>query len=750
MSRLLSTIGSIILYTSICVNAQTIAEDDLKDLGEQVVVELSNSFFIPGENLHISIRITDDQGSNSPISKVAYVELINSDQLAVLREKVAIKDGLGHGEIYLPSYLKTGGYTLITYTRWMKNYSRTRVFQRGIEIINPYELVPKKIFNDHATLDVKLFPKGGLYQAGTIQQVMYQITDQFGRHIPVTCRLVDSEGETVSTFNTAQSPQGTFSFIPQRGISYRLLMIDENQTVHFRELPTIQEPREIRFTCKESVEAFEIMPVVDSAQPCSNCAVSVWWKGTQVFQSNIETRRIISKTDLPKGSLTIIIKNFQKEILYEHNIFNTPGKIPVSIALSKTQIQARDAVEVTLKSEEMVPAHHLTLSIRKKQPFTNTSNQVASYFLGNLSMNKAIVWPAEEVIAPLFNPQNSNETKIDSIRFWPDLRGELVKGIITNARLEAIANRRLTLTAPSKPNQTYFGETNEHGQFHFNIQPSHFNSDYIIYLEDDVRQMNFSIEDPFLSNHEFVHASPLFFDSVNVPWLEKKSIRIQVENAYYQQKKQNLTDSLAKNAFIHVEPTSYVLEEFTRFPTMADPLKEYVSEVWLNTNTKNPRFSMPSITNSSGSVDSVFTLLNGIPISYSKVLSLDPLLVEKIEVFNKQMKIGNSEFNGVVNFQTYDRDVDRFNLGKSYKKIDYDAAPFGVLPTQPGYVDQSLKRIPDFRYQLLWEPHLTMDQGVYKTRFHASDISGTYEIILSGVVGFDQYVYESTTFEVIE
>jgi len=42
------------------------------------------------------------------------------------------------------------------------------------------------------------------------------------------------------------------------------------------------------------------------------------------------------------------------------------------------------------------------------------------------------------------------------------------------------------------------------------------------------------------------------------------------------------------------------------------------------------------------------------------------------------------------------------------------------------------ERIPDFRYQLFWEPGVTIQGEEIVYEFYTSDISGEYEIVLEG------------------
>jgi len=58
------------------------------------------------------------------------------------------------------------------------------------------------------------------------------------------------------------------------------------------------------------------------------------------------------------------------------------------------------------------------------------------------------------------------------------------------------------------------------------------------------------------------------------------------------------------------------------------------------------------------------------------------------------------------------------------------------------------ERIPDYRYQLLWLPQLTLAGNENLISFYTSDVSGTFEISLEGFTDQGIPVSLKDTFEV--
>ena len=74
------------------------------------------------------------------LSKVAYVELIDELGTPVFQTKISLQKGSGHGDLFIPSTFSSGNYTLIVYTRWMRNFTKDSFFQNQITIINPFRI----------------------------------------------------------------------------------------------------------------------------------------------------------------------------------------------------------------------------------------------------------------------------------------------------------------------------------------------------------------------------------------------------------------------------------------------------------------------------------------------------------------------------------------------------------------------------------------------------------------------------------
>ncbi|TEB41532.1 hypothetical protein D0809_25050, partial [Flavobacterium circumlabens] len=110
---------------------------------------------------------------------------------------------------------------------------------------------------------------------------------------------------------------------------------------------------------------------------------------------------------------------------------------------------------------------------------------------------------------------------------------------------------------------------------------------------------------------------------------------------------------------------------------------------------------------------------------------------------------GPKAFNGVINFTTKNTDYVTSANGSYILKTEIQRPQNKIIAFKEDYTDKSkYERIPDFRYQLLWQPELTLENKENTISFFTSDVSGKYEVNLEGFTNEGTPVSLKETFEV--
>lgn len=128
-----------VLFGILNSNAQKMLFSDIEKFPqEKIHVHTNSNFFLTGEPILFKIYcLIKSANTSSTLSKVGYVELIDSANKSIYKQKVMLKNGEGNGDLFLDGTLKSGTYKLISYTQWMRNTQT--FFEETIFIINPFE-----------------------------------------------------------------------------------------------------------------------------------------------------------------------------------------------------------------------------------------------------------------------------------------------------------------------------------------------------------------------------------------------------------------------------------------------------------------------------------------------------------------------------------------------------------------------------------------------------------------------------------
>ena len=92
-------------------------------------------------------------------------------------------------------------------------------------------------------------------------------------------------------------------------------------------------------------------------------------------------------------------------------------------------------------------------------------------------------------------------------------------------------------------------------------------------------------------------------------------------------------------------------------------------------------------------------------------------------------------FGGIIDIHTKKSDFNSVNLLPHMTRFIFPMADASEWKfNSPDYSDaDSLKRIPDFRYLLYWEPDIHIETpGVLSVQFYTGDVTGTFIIKVSG------------------
>jgi hypothetical protein len=107
-----------------------------------------------------------------------------------------------------------------------------------------------------------------------------------------------------------------------------------------------------------------------------------------------------------------------------------------------------------------------------------------------------------------------------------------------------------------------------------------------------------------------------------------------------------------------------------------------------------------------------------------------------MEVVSKRYFLGDTLYNGILSYTTYQGDLAGFPLDSSAYIQEYEGLQAHREFYSPLYetAGQQNSRIADFRNVLFWEPNVRTDEkGNLSRSFFTSDLPGRYAIVVQGI-----------------
>jgi hypothetical protein len=191
------------------------------------------------------------------------------------------------------------------------------------------------------------------------------------------------------------------------------------------------------------------------------------------------------------------------------------------------------------------------------------------------------------------------------------------------------------------------------------------------------------------------------------------------------------------NTFYFKPDFSYKLDDYTRFTTMEEVMREYVTLMMVQ--KRGPHFHLPFYDFGSSRYFQYdpLILLDGVPVfDVDSLMVLDPLKFRKVETVQHKYFFGSANFDGIMNWISYKGDLGGYSLDPHATVVDYEGLQLQREFYSPSYAtdEQAGTHLPDFRNVLYWSPVVATDsKGRTDLNFYTSDIPGKYVVIVEGL-----------------
>jgi hypothetical protein len=734
---------------------------------EKIYVRLDKNYYLAGEFLRFNVFCLDAKTLYfSQLSKVAYLELLDTNRTSVIQTKILLHDGKGYGEVFIPSNFESGNYLLRGYTRWMRNYKAELYHQSVVPVINPFKnpgLKPKPKTDE---IDVQFFVEGGSLVNGINSRIAFRAINTFGKDIDFSGSIIDDQGNEVLEFSPVNYGTGSFYFTPDRQKSYRVVVFFKDSTVINPSLPEIKNEGYVMSIDNSNPDNINVK-ITSNHSSRTGQVFLVGQTGAKIqFTEEININNgsgmtSINKANMDPGIMKLTIFNSLGQPVNRRMVFIYPEKnIDLHIDTEKKVFQNREKVivKVSTSDENDNPiGMDLSISVLSHHKyFDNYNHTIKEQLLLSGVLKRNIEDPdyfleetseeARQAMDNLMLIHTGNESLWDEMNisgsknaFIPEYRYHIISGTLTNKKSQIPVEGIVTyLSVPSKNSRFHVTKSQHDGKLYFEMNDFTGRNEIIAQTNNTIDSIyQITLDNPF--SEEYSDFSIPFFDIDDSMQqvIEKASRNMQIQNAYIKYRPLSLINSKEDTSTFYYPFTRYFLDDYTRFPVMEEVMREYIVGVYVRRNRDGYHFRILDEERNETYQENPLILLDGCPVfDANEIMVLDPLRIEKIETVRKRFLKGVINSSGIVSLSTYEGDLGGFKFNENALIQEYD----GIQPLRtystPEYdiTTEENSRMPDFRNVLYWNPQFKTDgEGEAVLEFYTSDDKGVYEIRIEGL-----------------
>lgn len=734
-------------------------------LQEKVYVHTDKEFYLAGEICWFKLYVVDAGNHHLlDLSKVAYLEWLDKNNKPVLQTKIGLNDGHGHGSIFVPLTIRSGNYKLRAYTSWMKNYGEDWFFEKAITVVNTRGSAESPVVAIPLKYDVTFFPEGGNLVENMSSKVAFRISDQYGRGIDCTGIVTEDDQDTIVRFHPLKFGIGSFTLTPRPGHRYRSTIRLSDGTAISNLLPTAYKEGMVMTVSEEGNDHLRVN--VQSTASGSVHLVAHTRRTVKVSQAAVlkegKADFLIDKASLGDGISHLTIFDGEKHPMCERLVFKHPsGQLHMDLTTDKNSYATRQKVSLQINAAAALGRQpgsvDCSMSVFRIDSLqTLPADDIAGYLYLTSDLKGRIESPEYYLHHP------EDKTAIDNLmishgwrrfrweevlrhsspgfRYPPEYNGAIITGSVVNTHTGNVAEDvQAFLSVPGTRTQFATDFSSGDGHVKFELKDFYGSQEIIVQTNPNEDSMyRVDIDNPFLERYTGKLLPPFTLSPGYSALLTDNSLAVQVVNKYDGPRlKQLHFPAVDTSAFYYKPDYTYLLDDYTRFTTMEEVMREYVILMLVEKRRSHFHLPMYDVANSVVFDHDPLILLDGVPVfDIDKLMTIDPLKVRKLDMIHRKYFLGAANFDGIMNWITYKGDLGGYTLDPHATVVDYEGLQLEREFYSPSYAEGQApeSHLPDFRNVLYWTPEVAVDrEGKGQVGFYTSDIPGRYVAVVEGL-----------------
>lgn len=653
---------------------------------EEIFIHTDRDEYVAGENIWVNLLVIDRQsGKLSPGSRIAYLEILNSENRPVVQKRLQLSAGHGNGNLILPDTLSTGVYLMRAYTNYMKNFMPENCFMKEITVYNALKAQSKPVF------------KYSVY-----------------RNTPDSI-----QDKKILTINNKGSDSVKLT------IRYTNLPDDKSLLLIAQSNGNINMTKEI--TLKGDLTVTAIAKA--GFKPGINNLVLFNSEGRPLAESYFYISRMrrpeisIKADPFPEAGKR---EKVTVDLLTDTGAVSS-SVISISVSPSKKQDLYSSLEDYLIFGTEfgVLPAQFINKPIDEIDP------ELIDRFLSTVK-SRWIDW--EKVMS----------ARLPSLKYKFENTDHYISGTLMDQRSQTgLPGEYMFMSVPGKNAQFKYSVTDQNGNFSFRLPVDTEQRELVIQPEATENRSIIKLHSPFIE--EYLPFS-LSGDSITEIFTDNASrmcINYQVGKIFGTPSftfPANINTPIKKAKRFYGKPDiELVMLDYIKLPVMQEVFFELLPGVQMKSRKSGYEISVADPVEGSYYDKPPVLFVDGVVVNDASVIAnIDPEMVERIDVVKERYLVGEYLFYGLINVITYAGDLSSITLPEYAVRISYKVTEPPYIFYSPDYQSQESRssRIPDFRNTLYWNPDLVPDEnGKYRAEFWTGDISGNYIIEIQGIKG---------------
>ena len=334
-------------------------------------------------------------------SKTLYVDWISDNGTLLAHTVTPIVDGGTNGQFEVPADYSSDFVHVRAYTRWMLNFDTAFLYSKDIRVLSTNPVTKKPAVP--IVPSIQLFPEGGDIIGGVKNRIAFKANDQFARPLKIKGKLVDIKGNLILSFASMHDGMGSFSFVPQAGLSYMVKWTDEKNNERTTNLPAVQSTG---IAMQVAIDAKKRMITINSGEGLVNSLRQVHLVGTMnqtlIFKNDVTlsenniVKRVIPVESLPSGILTITLFDANWNAIAERITFinNRDYSFQPQMEVLRWGLGKRKRNEIEIQLPDSLQDAQLSIAVTDAAIEKDTADNILSHFLLSTDIRGKINNPA--------------------------------------------------------------------------------------------------------------------------------------------------------------------------------------------------------------------------------------------------------------------------------------------------------------------------------------------------------------------